>query len=130
LAIQQVDSLFVRAYVNALLPGPTDADKIPTQTKNAREKLTALINGGQLGGAQVAVQGTIYGALQAAVEYADWHRPIRLHAGVVEAEHRMESILMGPAAAFKEKAVRLALGADTLIAEARSQVYAMPGLSN
>jgi phage/plasmid-like protein (TIGR03299 family) len=109
-------------FVHSLVPKPADASKPDTRGENTRREIVTLFAGGQQGGQMVAARQTAYGLYNAAVEYADHHRTVRVTGEKSEArkdEARMESTLWGSAADFKQRAynlcAQLADPADSII---------------
>jgi len=109
-------------FVHTLVPKPKDANKSDTRGENVRREIVNLFAGGQQGGQQQAARQTAYGLYNAAVEYADHARTVRVAGeknGTRIAEARMESTLWGSAADFKQRAyalcAQLADPADSII---------------
>jgi phage/plasmid-like protein (TIGR03299 family) len=96
----------VRAYFRDLVPDPKDAD--PARATATRETFIRLFETGK-GSDLPSARGTLWGAVNAAVEYVDYERPTRLSAGESERTKRFESSLFGSGAALKERAWSLAL---------------------
>lgn len=93
-------------YFEELVPDPKDGD--PARAGKTRETLERLFEAGK-GNALPGVRGTLWGALNAVIEYVDHERPTRLHEGDSAAEKRFESALFGSGAQLKERAWSLAL---------------------
>jgi phage/plasmid-like protein (TIGR03299 family) len=107
LATTPVNGKGVKSLIEKLLPA--GAGDVATRTKKAREAVEALFDGGQKGANQKAAKGTLYGLYNAAAEYADHGKGIRVTEGREADEVRAESVLFGSAASFKQTALDLTL---------------------
>jgi phage/plasmid-like protein (TIGR03299 family) len=93
-------------YFQNLVPDPKDAD--PSRAAATRETLVRLFETGK-GNALPTVRGSLWAAVNAAVEFMDHERPTRTKPGENEALHRWKSAQFGSGAALKERAWSQAL---------------------
>lgn len=104
LAAYRIDDLWLDQYMAALFGNPMEVPEGAARTiceKKIRTFENYLENG--MGAKMPGVKGTAWGALNAAVEYADYSFPMRASTD------RVDSILWGGAFRFKQKAQDLAL---------------------
>lgn len=106
LARRKVDNRFVNAYLQALIPNPSDSER-RGRAQNARNRIAQLFYGEQAGAGQDAVNGTAYGLLNATTQYTDHDRTVRRTGGRSLEEARMESVLLGSGADFRRRAFDL-----------------------
>jgi len=97
-------------FLRTVIPdAEDDSDLAKHRHQERRLQIAQLWDGGQRGANQAAVRGTAYGLLQAVTEYTDHYAHIRRSDGATAAEARLESVLWGSAANFKQKSL------DTLV---------------
>jgi hypothetical protein len=105
LADYPVDRAFTEAYLRALVPDPADAK--PTRAEKSRRTIAHLFNGHQAGADHDAVRGNAYGLLNAVTQFVDHYRTVRTTKTATRAENRMESVLYGSGARFRDRAYGL-----------------------
>lgn len=102
LAITAFSEAQMREVVNRLIP-VADDELDHTRAIQGREKMLSLFENGV--GVTAAIRGTCWAAVNAAVEFFDFHRPTRNLSGQSAVERRLESQWIGSGAAKKEVAL-------------------------
>lgn len=97
LAMKQLD-----AYLKAVVPDSKDG-KVSTRAQNVRQEMTRLFETGN-GNTLPGVRGTLWAALNAVAEYADYVRIPRAKDPADRASNRLGGIWFGSGAALKARA--------------------------
>lgn len=103
LADREVTQVEVDEVFEKLIPFPTNDEEESTRSKNKRLKLNELFETG-MGNDMPGIKGTAYAALNAVTEYIDHYGTYRAAGGRARGDARMDSVLFGTGAAFKQKA--------------------------
>jgi phage/plasmid-like protein (TIGR03299 family) len=88
--------------IGAMIPIPNDGDEHPGLNKK-REEVRGMLHA--FTGITPQIAGTAWGALQAATEWADWGRDIRVREGVNADAARLQSNAVGDSADLKARAL-------------------------
>ena len=94
------------AYFRTLVPDPVDGD--PSRAVATRENLVRLFETGK-GNDIPSVRGTLWAALNAVVEFADFERPTRTMDGEGQRASRWKSAQFGSGSILKVRAWSKAL---------------------
>jgi phage/plasmid-like protein (TIGR03299 family) len=100
--------LWLPAFTELVVPtDPEAGDRAARNRQEARDVIASLFTGSRT---LTGVPQSAYRAYQAVAEYADHHRPLRIGADTdpaVAADRRFRSIVEGPAADMKSRALEL-----------------------
>ena len=106
-----IDDRFAAAFLTALIPDPppnsgkNGKDKKWSSASGKRRRIMELWKKDQAGADSVECRGTAYGLMNAVAEHTDHERTVLAMNGRAKSDARMQSVVYGTGADFKQTAV-------------------------